>query len=77
MRILIHPNSRELNEEEVCRYFRHTTQHGAMKVTTKDKEVKYYNLRAIMAVGYGVNSHRAIGELRHQQSNYATSVLGY
>lgn len=60
----------ELNEEVVCRYFRHTTQHGAMKGTTQDKEVKYYNLRAITAVGYRVNSYRAI-EFR----KWATEIL--
>lgn len=60
----------ELNEEVVCRYFRHTTQHGAIKGITQDKEVKYYNLRAITAVGYRVNSHRAI-EFR----KWATEIL--
>jgi hypothetical protein len=50
----------ELSEEVVCRNFRHTTQHGAVAGKTQDKEVKYYNLKAIIAVGYRVNSHRAI-----------------
>ena len=30
-----------------------------MKGKTQEKEVLYYNLRAITAVGYRVNSHRA------------------
>lgn len=60
----------ELNEKVVCRYFRHTTQHGAIEGKTQDKEVKYYSLRAITAVGYRVNSHRAI-EFR----KWATEVL--
>ncbi|WP_396184345.1 virulence RhuM family protein [Flavobacterium sp.] len=51
---------KELNEEVVCRFFRQTTQHGAVGGLTQDKEVKYYNLKAITAVGYRVNSHRAI-----------------
>ncbi len=50
----------ELDEKEVCRNFRHTTQHGAVEGKTQTKETKYYNLRAITAVGYRVNSHRAI-----------------
>ncbi len=60
----------ELNEKVVCRDFRHTTQHGAIKGKTQNKEVKYYNLKAITAVGYRVNSHRAI-EFR----KWATEVL--
>jgi len=50
----------ELDEKVVCRYFRHTTQHGAIDNLTQEKAVKYYNLRAITAIGYRVNSQRAI-----------------
>ena len=50
----------ELDENMVCRNFRHTTQHGAIEGKTQIKDVKYYNLRAITAVGYRVNSHRTI-----------------
>ena len=60
----------ELDENVVCRYFRLTTQHGAIEGKTQEKEVKYYNLRAIVAVGYRVNSHRAI-EFR----KWATGIL--
>ena len=60
----------ELDEKMVCRYFRHTTQPGAIEGLTQEKEVKYYNLRAITAVGYRVNSHRAI-EFR----KWATEIL--
>ena len=60
----------ELDENVVCRNFRHTTQHGAIEGKTQIKEVKYYNLRAITAVGYRVNSHRAI-EFR----KWATEIL--
>ncbi len=60
----------ELDENVVCRNFRLTTQHGAIEGKTQEKDVKYYNLRAIVAVGYRVNSHRAI-EFR----KWATNVL--
>lgn len=35
----------ELQEQLVCRDFRHTTPHGAIEGLTQDKEVKYYNLK--------------------------------
>jgi len=54
----------ELNEYSVCRDFRHTAKDG------KTYNTKYYNLRAITAVGYRVNSHRAI-EFR----KWATEIL--
>ncbi|MCF6333507.1 MAG: virulence RhuM family protein, partial [Draconibacterium sp.] len=60
----------ELEEKRVCRDFRHTTQHGAVEGLTQSKKVKYYNLRAITAVGYRVNSHRAT-EFR----KWATEIL--
>jgi len=60
----------ELDEKEVCRDFRHTTQHGAIAGKSQTKEVRYYNLRAITAIGYRVNSHRAI-EFR----KWATEIL--
>lgn len=63
-------NEEELQEELVCRKFRHTTQHGAIEGKTQQKEVMYYNLRAITAVGYRVNSHRAT-EFR----KWATEIL--
>jgi len=60
----------ELDEKVVCRDFRHTTKHGAIEGKTQSKSVKYYNLKAITAVGYRVNSNRAI-EFR----KWATNVL--
>ncbi len=54
----------ELDENSVCRDFRHTAEDG------KTYNTKYYNLRAITAVGYRVNSHRAI-EFR----KWATEIL--
>jgi len=50
----------ELDEKVVCRKFRHTTEHGAIEGKTQTKEVQYYNLKVIIAVGYKVNSHRAV-----------------
>lgn len=46
----------ELDEEVVCRNFRHTTPHGAIDGKTQEKEVKYYNLDVIISVGYRVKS---------------------
>jgi hypothetical protein len=54
----------ELDENSVCRDFRHTATDG------KTYNTKYYNLRAITAVGYRVNSHRAT-EFR----KWATEIL--
>ena len=46
----------ELDEEKVCRKFRHTTQHGAIEGLLQTQEVKYYNLDVIISVGYRVNA---------------------
>ena len=62
--------SGELQENLVCANFAHTTQHGAIEGKTQTKEVKFYNLKAITAIGYRVNSHRAI-EFR----KWATEIL--
>ncbi|NGF55816.1 hypothetical protein G5B00_04755 [Parapedobacter sp. SGR-10] len=48
----------ELEEDVVCRKFRHTTQHGAISEKTQEREVKYYNLDVIISVGYRVSSHQ-------------------
>jgi len=48
----------ELDENVVCRYFRHTTQHGAIEGKTQNVNVKYYNLDVIISVGYRVKSLR-------------------
>ncbi len=48
----------ELDEKMVCAKFAHTTQHGAIRGKTQIKEVKYYNLDAVLSVGYRVNSKR-------------------
>ncbi len=51
--------SRELDEQVVSSILEHTTAHGAIEGKTQKKQVKYYNLDAIIAVGYRVNSKRA------------------
>jgi hypothetical protein len=52
-------DSGELDENLVCREFRHTTQHGAIKDKTQNVKTKFYNLDAILSVGYRVNSKQA------------------
>jgi len=55
----------ELAEQVVSSILEHTTQHGAIEDKTQTKPVKYYNLDAIIAVGYRVNSkRRRNGDLR-------------
>jgi len=49
----------ELNEEEVSSILEHTTQHGAIAGKTQKTKITYYNLDAIISVGYRVNSSRA------------------
>ncbi|MDH7604336.1 MAG: virulence protein RhuM/Fic/DOC family protein [Melioribacter sp.] len=63
-------HSRELNEKVVSSILEHTTKHGALKGKTQTKKVKYYNLDAIISVGYRVNSKRAT-----QFRIWATKVL--
>ena len=48
----------ELEEEVVCRNFRHTSPHGAIEDKTQEREVKYYNLDVIISVGYRVRSQQ-------------------
>ena len=56
--------SGELNENSVCRNFRQTADDG------KNYQIKFYNLEAIISVGYRTDSQRAI-EFRR----WATTVL--
>ena len=60
----------ELLEKVVVNYQLTTTQHGAIKGKTQTKEVAYYNLDMILAIGYRVRSPRGI-----QFRNYATTIL--
>lgn len=56
--------SAELNKKSVCRNFRHTADDG------KEYQTNFYNLDAIIAIGFRVNSERAI-----QFRQWATVVL--
>ena len=49
----------ELDKSVVSALFAHTTKHGAIEDKTQTQETKFYNLDAIIAVGYRVNSKKA------------------
>ncbi len=49
----------ELDEKVVVSKMEITTQHGAIEGKTQTKDVKFYNLDAIISVGYRVNSRQA------------------
>jgi hypothetical protein len=51
--------SGELNEEVVSSILEHTTQHGAIQDKMQTQAVKFYNLDAIISIGYRVNSTQA------------------
>jgi len=46
----------ELDEKVVVRKFRTTTKHGAMEGKTQSKEVNFYSLDMIIAIGFRVRS---------------------
>ena len=48
----------ELDENVVCRNFRHTTLHGAIEGKTQETTTKYYDLDVIISVGYRVKSQQ-------------------
>ncbi len=50
----------ELNPEEVCAKFAHTTRHGAIEGKVQVQEVVIYNLDVIISVGYRVKSQRGV-----------------
>ena len=52
-------DSRELVEEVVISILETTTEHGAVAGLTQTQQVKYYNLDAVISVGYRVNSAQA------------------
>ena len=60
----------ELEENMVVSKMEITTQHGAIADKTQTKDANFYNLDAIIAVGYRVNSRRAT-----QFRIWATNVL--
>ncbi|TSD00822.1 MAG: toxin Fic [Parcubacteria group bacterium Athens0714_25] len=47
---------KELDEEVVCRDFRLTTEHGAIRGKTQENTVKHYNIDVIISVSYCVKS---------------------
>ena len=49
----------ELEEKVVVAFFATTTQHGAIEGKTQTRDTAFYNLDAIISVGYRVNSKRA------------------
>ena len=48
----------ELEKEEVCAKFAHTTRHGALTGKTQMQETVLYNLDVVISVGYRVKSKR-------------------
>jgi hypothetical protein len=52
-------DSGELAEEVVVSILETTTEHGAVAGLTQTQQVKYYNLDAVISVGYRVNSAQA------------------
>ena len=63
-------DSEELDENVVSSILERTTIHGAIADKTQIQSVKYYNLDAIIAVGYRVNSKQAT-----QFRIWATKIL--
>ena len=51
--------SGELQEELVVSILENTTEHGAIAGKTQTNKIKYYNLDAVISVGYRVNSTQA------------------
>ena len=51
-------NEGELDREEVCAKFAHTTRHGAIEGKRQVQETVLYNLDVIISVGYRVKSKR-------------------
>lgn len=62
--------SGELDELVVSSILEHTTQHGAIEGKKQTQAVKFYNLDAIISVGYRVNSQQAT-----QFRIWATKIL--
>ena len=60
----------ELDEKVVSAKFALTTKHGAIQSKTQTKEVNYYNLDIVLAVGYRTNSIKAI-----QFRKWVSSIL--
>ena len=50
----------ELDKNEVCAKFAHTTQHGALLDKTQTRDLDYYNLDMIISIGYRVKSKNGV-----------------
>jgi hypothetical protein len=50
----------ELDEKGVCAIFAHTTKHGSLNDKNQTRNLKFYSLDIILAVGYRTNSSKAI-----------------
>ena len=50
----------ELDKNEVCAKFAHTTKHGAISDKSQTRELIYYNLDMIISIGYRVKSKNGI-----------------
>ena len=51
---------KELEKDEVCAKFAHTTEYGVIKGKTQIHMVEYYNLDMIISIGYRVKSQNGI-----------------
>ena len=60
----------ELERDEVCKDFLHTTQHGAISGKTQKRYITSYNMDVIISVGYRIKSKRGTAFRR-----WATKVL--
>ena len=72
--------SSELQEEVVCSILERTTEHGAVAGLTQTQKVKYYNLDAVISVGYRVNSAQASQQvamrvLTYRKPLYSLAVI--
>lgn len=63
-------NDSELSEEVVVNYQLTTTKHGAIEGKEQSREVAYYSLDMILAIGYRVRSPRGV-----QFRIYASTIL--
>ena len=68
--------SGELDEKVVSSILELTTQHGAIKGKSQTKPVKFYNLDAIISVGYRVNSAQATHFLQRFRINNIAAGCG-
>ena len=50
----------ELDKNEVCAKFAHTTKHGAISDKSQTRELIYYNLDMIISIGYRVKSKNGV-----------------